>query len=225
MRKWENGHTRFPLPMNILVVDDHPLTCAGLSLLLRSSLPGAQVHGVHAAADARRWLQQEPQADWIFLDIRLPDDPGCTLFDWLRDAGQAQRVILMSAEAPVDGLRYALSQGARGFIPKSLDPDQVLQAFAAIRAGRLFLPPRLQGLAPPASAAAAPASGFSPRKDDVYRLLLKGLPNKAIARELGLSEYTVKEYVSAIFAARGVANRLELLLKDGPPRSLAPSSS
>lgn len=198
--------------MQILVIDDHPLTCAGLKLLLETSCPGAEAVGLHGAVAARRWLLAHGAPDWIFLDLRLPDDIDGTLLSWLRAQGLASRVILMSAENAEAPVRRAMAAGARGFIPKAAAPEQVLRDFAAIRAGAVVLPERFDSVA---SEPAATTTAFSPRKAEVYRLLLKGQSNKGIARALGLSENTVKEYVSSILAARGVTSRMDLVLQDG----------
>lgn len=207
-----------PDVMQILVIDDHPLTCAGLKLLLETSCPDTQAAGVNGAVAARRWLLAHGAPDWIFLDLRLPDDIDSTLLSWLRAQGLAGRVILMSAESAEAPVRRAMAAGARGFIPKAAPPEQVLQDFAAIRAGEIVLPERFDTTA--AAEQPAPAA-FSPRKAEVYRLLLKGQSNKGIARTLGLSENTVKEYVSSILAARGVNSRMDLVLQDGAGGSTA----
>jgi two-component system nitrate/nitrite response regulator NarL len=202
--------------MQVLIIDDHPLTSQGLAALLGSQVHGITVTCVSSAARARETLRQANAPDWIFLDIQLPDDPQCRLLDEICHSPLAGRTILVSAVANQQVIRRALAAGVRGFIPKSADPALVLEGFATIQQGSVFMPPRLaaqiRGLesAQPMGASARP---LSPRLLDVQAHVLRGSSNKVIARDTGLSEHTVKEYISAILAHHGMRNRLELVLK------------
>lgn len=202
--------------MHILIVDDHPLTCAGLASLLGSVHAQARVQTAHTAQEARAMLLAGAAIDWLFLDIRLPDDPQGRLFEWICETAWVARTILISAQAERDFLAQALAAGVRGFIPKSADPDMVLQGFDVIRQGQVFLPPQL---ARPAPAVADERKPLSPRQQEVLGYLLQGSANKVIARELDLTLHTVKEYASTIFRIYGVSNRLELVLKLGGRRA------
>lgn len=198
--------------MHILIVDDHPLTCAGLASLLGTEYPAAQVSTVHTAQEARTLLLGGDVIDWLFLDIRLPDDPEGRLFEWVCETAWITRTILVSAQDEREFLEHALAAGVRGFIPKSADPEVVLQGFDAIRQGRVFLPKQL---AHPQDSGSDSRKLLSPRQQEVLGYLLQGSANKVIARDLGLTINTVKEYVSIIFRVYGVSNRLELVLKFG----------
>ncbi|MEO8298546.1 MAG: response regulator transcription factor [Burkholderiales bacterium] len=203
--------------MNILIVDDHPLTCQGLAALLgtgSSDEPAPhRVASVHSAAAAREALAADAAPDWLFLDVRLPDDPQQALFAELCEGPWAARTVLISAEVPHALVRRALGAGMRGFIPKSADPAMVLAGFATVRRGEVYLPPELAALMHDTPPGAAAARNLSPRLREVLALVLRGASNKVIAREIGLSEYTVKEYMSSILAYHGVGNRLDLVLK------------
>lgn len=201
--------------MHILIIDDHPLTCQGLAALLAgagSPDEPAQVFTAHAAAEARQHLASAAP-DWIFLDIHLPDDPQHTLFHALCAGDLAHRTVLISADVPQALVRQALGAGLRGFIPKSADPAMVLDGFATVRRGEVYLPPALTMLQYQTRDDPKAARALSPRLREVLALVLRGASNKVIAREFGLSEYTVKEYMSSILAYHGVGNRLELVLK------------
>jgi two-component system, NarL family, nitrate/nitrite response regulator NarL len=204
--------------MNILIVDDHPLTGQGLAALLLANTAGARVECVHRVAEARERLRAPTPPDWVFLDIQLPDDPRRTLLDELRDGPLAARTILMSALANLPVIRAAIASGVRGFIPKSADPAMVLEGFACIRRGQIYLPAALSGLMADPAGNHAEVRSLSPRLAEIQLHVLRGAPNKVIARDLGLSEHTVKEYISSILAFHSVRNRLELVLKlQGPP--------
>lgn len=199
--------------MNILIVDDHPLTCQGLAALLSATQPQARVQSAYSAEQARSALQRLPAPDWIFLDINLPDDLQHGLFKYLCDSRWIDHTVLISAEPEHRLIRTALAAGARGFIPKTADPALVLQGFERILAGDFFVPPELAAVLRDTSVAEAATRNLSPRLQQVQELLLRGAANKVIARALGLSDHTVKEYVSSVLTFHGVANRLELVLK------------
>lgn len=199
--------------MNLLIVDDHPLTCQGLAALLSATRAGVQIQTAYSATQARAALQRLPAPNWIFLDINLPDDPHHTLFKNLCESSWIDHTILISAEPEHRLIRSALAAGARGFIPKAADPAIVLQGFERILAGDFFVPPELTAALTDTSDNTAPVRPLSPRLQQVQELLLRGAANKVIARNLGLSDHTVKEYVSSILAFHGVANRLDLILK------------
>ena len=197
--------------MNILIVDDHPLTCQGLAALLVATQSDAHVQSAHSAEQARMALQRLPAPDWIFLDVHLPDDPQHLLFKFLCESRWIDHTVLISAEPEHQLIRTALAAGARGFIPKAADPELVLQGFARILAGDFFVPPELADMLRDPGTADAATRHLSPRLQQ--ELLLRGAANKVIARTLVLSDHTVKEYVSSVLVFHGVANRLDLVLK------------
>jgi two-component system nitrate/nitrite response regulator NarL len=205
--------------MNILIVDDHPLTCQGLAALLAATQPDAHVKSAYSAEQARVALQRLPAPDWIFLDIQLPDDPQHVLFKQLCDSRWIDHTVLISAEPEHRLIRTALAAGARGFIPKAADPELILRGFARILAGDFFVPGELVDMLRETGPAEILTRSLSPRLHQVQELLLRGAANKVIARSLGLSDHTVKEYVSSVLAFHGVANRLELVLKLSATRS------
>ncbi|MDD2925764.1 response regulator transcription factor [Rhodoferax sp.] len=205
--------------MNILIVDDHPLTCQGLAALLAATRPQARIQSAYSAQQARLTLQKLPAPEWIFLDIKLPDDPQHLLFKQLCDSPWIDHTVLISAEPEHRLIRTALAAGARGFIPKTADPDLVLSGFEHILAGEFYVPPALTGLLREPDTSAGDSRALSPRLQQVQELLLRGMANKVIARELGLSDHTVKEYVSSVLAFHGVGNRLELVLRLGAERN------
>jgi two-component system nitrate/nitrite response regulator NarL len=197
--------------MNILIVDDHPLTCHGLAALLSATQPGARVQSAYSASQARLALQKLPRPDWIFLDINLPDDPQHELFQGLCESTWIDHTVLISADPQHRLIRRALAAGVRGFIPKTADPELVLNGFACILAGEFYVPPALA--AQLRCGVNSDSRPLSPRLQQVQELLLRGTANKLMARQLGLSDHTVKEYVSSVLTFHGAANRLELVLK------------
>lgn len=209
--------------MNILIVDDHPLTCQGLSALLTAHYVQAQLRTAHTAVEARASLQQPTTLDWLFLDIHLADDPHKLFFHEVCGSPWIERTVLISAEPGHALIHTALAAGARGFLPKTADPLMVLNGFAQILRGEFYVPPELSSCLFQPHAGDASLRGLSPRLLQVQARLLHGASNKVIARELDLSAHTVKEYVSSILAFHGVASRLDLILKGRATMSTPPS--
>jgi DNA-binding NarL/FixJ family response regulator len=101
----------------------------------------------------------------------------------------------------------AIELGAMGFIPKSSTTELMIQAMRLVLAHGVYLPPAALDAVPPDVSAGLP--GLTPRQMDVMRCLISGKPNKVIARELDVSEATVKAHLTAVFQALGAKNRTE----------------
>jgi DNA-binding NarL/FixJ family response regulator len=174
----------------------------------------SQVHSANTVAQARTIMDGPIRLDWLFLDINLPDDPQREFVREVWDSPWVGKTVLISAETPVELLRVALGAGVRGFISKAADPEQIVSCFNTVQAGEVFVPEHLSQLLN--GAPAGDIRNLSPRLQKVQACLLRGASNKLIARELGISEYTVKEYVSSLLAYHRVKNRLDLVLKLQP---------
>lgn len=186
--------------MKLLIIDDHPMTCAGLQGLLKACYPEAEIHTRHQGRDV---VAPAARADYIFLDMHLPDLGFMDMLEQL--APWMTKVILISAAPEPSAVAAARQRGVRGLLLKNADVQHVLDGFRRIRQGeRVFdHAGEADDLHPPA---------LTERQRDVLDALLGGLSNKQIARELGISEHTVKEHVTAILGIFGVRNRLELVL-------------
>jgi DNA-binding NarL/FixJ family response regulator len=145
----------------------------------------------------------------------MPGAEGMDALRAMREAVPATPVVVLSGEEYSHVVRAAIELGAMGFIPKSSSPEVVMQALRLILAGGVYLPPAvLDGrLAEPlpAKPQAGPAKlpGITERQMDVLRCVIQGKPNKVIARELDISEGTVKAHLSSVMQALGVHNRTE----------------
>ena len=134
-------------------------------------------------------------------------------FQSLCETRWIDRTVLISADLEHRLIRTALAAGARGFIPKTAEPELVLQGFATVLSGEFYVPPDMAAQLRGNPADAEAQRGLSPRLQQVQALLLRGGSNKVIARELNLSAHTVKEYVSSVLTFHGVSSRLDLVLK------------
>ena len=206
--------------MNILLIDDHPLLRGGMRFLLRSFDADLQLDEAGNAAQALE-LVAAHRYDLVLLDLRMPGLGGMDALAALRAAVPGTPLVVLSAEDDPTVVRAAIEGGAMGFIPKSSTPEVLIQALRLVLAQGVYLPPAvldatysIPAPAPaPSSAEAAPGDGslpsLTPRQMDVLRRVIRGKPNKVIARELQVSEGTVKAHLSAVFLALGAHNRTE----------------
>jgi two-component system, NarL family, nitrate/nitrite response regulator NarL len=198
--------------MNILIVDDHPLTCFGLEALLCATHVGCTVSVANTAKEANAKIAESLYLDWIFLDVNIVDDPGHTLLHDICRTPAISRTILISAELEYALVKTALDAGAKGFIPKSENPEVFIRHFHAIRQGEIYVPQAFQDRLDELRKGKQVGFDLSPRLLQVQELMIRGASNKVIAQKLDISPHTVKEYVSSLFNRYGVNNRLELIL-------------
>jgi DNA-binding NarL/FixJ family response regulator len=200
--------------MRVLMVDDHVMFLQGLKNLLGVLAPELQVDTSHRLADALQ-LVQLAAYELVLLDWHLAEHEGAQSMQRLREAGCTARIVVLSGETGSALIRRSVELGAAGFIPKTYSSEMMIAALGQVLAGRIFLP--AQSLVDAAAGAARPGSiesdprfaGLTPRQIEVYLDAARGLPNKLIARRLGIAESTVKTHLTAVFAALGVRNRTE----------------
>jgi len=193
---------------HLLLIDDHTLFRTGLRLIVQEhpSVGAISEAGSIAQACALVPHGEEGDVGLILLDILMPGMSGLDGLHPLREAFPRARVVLVSASVAPDAVREARARGADGFLPKSASGDDILEAIGSVLAGKSCFPPAGVSAQLPARAT------LTARQLDVLRLLCTGKPNKVIARDLGLSENTVRVHVTAIFAQLGVDSRSAALL-------------
>jgi two-component system, NarL family, nitrate/nitrite response regulator NarL len=198
--------------MNILIVDDHPLTCFGLEALLCATQIACAVTVANSATDARKFLERANDFDWIFLDVNIADDAEHALLHDICKTAAIDRSVLISAELDYALVHTALSAGARGFIPKSENPEVFIRHFSAIQNGHIYVPSAFQEGLNEMLKDKQISFDLSPRLLQVQELIVRGASNKVIAQKLAISPHTVKEYVSSLLSRYKVNSRLELIL-------------
>lgn len=195
--------------MRILIVDDHDLFRKGLRLLLSGFDPELVIMEAADCTQATA-LSGEP-FDLVLLDLHMPGMSGLDALHSLRPSFESSPIVVLSGEDDPRQVRRAIDAGAAGFIPKSSTPDVMRSALRLVLADEVYLPAvALKGIEDEAGAAPGRlAETLSDRQVEVLRKAVQGKANKVIARELGISEGTVKAHLSAAFRALGVRNRTE----------------
>jgi DNA-binding NarL/FixJ family response regulator len=202
--------------MRILLADDHDLFRAGLSMVLQGLGEGIDVTQAASLSEAIAYADEFPEFDLALLDLNMPAMQGISGLRKFRQQFPGIPVVMVSAsDSPADA-QQALDAGASGYIHKSSPPQVVLSALQLVMAGGVYVPPQAllrEAVEPePHSVEKGKLGGLTARQLDVLRLLAEGKPNKLIARELGLSEGTVKIHLSTIFRVLDVNNRTEAVL-------------
>jgi DNA-binding NarL/FixJ family response regulator len=204
--------------MKILLADDHDLFRAGLGMVLCELEADTLLLQAATLTDAIERALAEPDLDLALLDLNMPAMNGNAGLQQFRTQFPQVPVVIVSGSDDLADVQDALNNGASGFIHKSTSPSVMLSALRLVLAGGIYVPPHAMRQEPAPKPALAPAankaweSRLTARQMEVLRLLALGKPNKVIARELDLSEGTVKIHLSAIFRVLDVNNRTEAVL-------------
>ncbi|MFZ6639694.1 response regulator [Undibacterium sp. TC4M20W] len=197
------------MPYKILIVDDHALVREGLATLVSTLPGGATVFTAGTATEALEQAEYHTPLDAVLLDCGLPDADGISLIHALSlRAGRAPVIVVSADETPATVQRIT-QLGATAFVPKSRASSEVINAVKLALAGGA--PP--SPCSPHATGTNMPAALnlLTARQLDVLLMLDKGMTNRDIALQLGLSEKTVKNHVTALLNGLGVINRLQAI--------------
>lgn len=190
--------------MRVLLVDDHRVMLAGLVALLRGQ---DWVTEVTTATTGRDALRSATQAvpDVVVLDLTLDGESGLQLIEPLRALTPPPQVLVLTMSADPDDARDAVRRGASGYVLKDDGPDEVMSAIRLVAGGGTAFS---AGASP---AVVPPARGqlpvLSQRDRQLLGLLARGLTTEQIASQLFLSPKTVRNRLSELYRALGVANR------------------
>jgi DNA-binding NarL/FixJ family response regulator len=202
--------------LTVLIVDDHPVVRQGLRVLLDVH-DGIEVAGEAADGEEALALAAALEPDVILLDLKLPGLDGVAVLTELRARGIGARVLVLTSANDPAQVSRAVQAGASGFLYKDVDPDALIRAIRAVNDGNLLLAPGAAGTlvaahAAHAAHAAQPRGALTPREREVLDQLARGRSNREIARELHVSEKTVKTHVSSVLAKLGVQDRTQAAL-------------
>lgn len=203
--------------IRVLVVDDHPVVRSGLRTFL-GSRPGIEVVGEAADADGAVAEAARLDPDVVLMDLVLPGGGGVAATQRLRagrTAAERPRVLVLTSLAGDEQVVPAVRAGAAGYVLKDVTPDQLEAAIRVVHGGGALLAPAaaaavVGGLEHPGGAPGI--DELTAREREVLALLGRGLANRLIARELYVSEKTVKTHVSSILAKLRVADRTQAAL-------------
>jgi len=206
-----NGDRPQQVPIRVLLVDDHAVVRHGLREILHRE--GIEVVG--EAADTTEALDKARslRPDVVVVDVQLPGMGGIELVAALAGESPRTRTLILSAHRGGDLVRQAIRAGAQGYLLKDVAASALADAVRTVHTGGMhFHPAAGSELADPDSSRDG-VERLTARESEVLSSIARGLRNKEIARELGLSEATVKYHVAHLFEKLGVSGRTEALVK------------
>lgn len=197
----------------ILIIDDHPLFRKGVAQLIAMA-PHLQVVGEASNGEQGVALAKELDPDMILLDLHMAGTGGIETLKAIRDAGMDCRVVILTVSDNADDLVAAIRSGADGYLLKDMEPEDLLAAIDEALNGRTVIGERLNGLLARAIRDEAAAkqrdmAALTDREKEILQGLAQGLSNKLIARNLDITEATVKVHVKNLLKKLGFHSRLE----------------
>ena len=215
--------------MQVLIADDHRLVIEGVKLKMAELAESVTFTVAMTAQELAEVLAREDASfDLALLDLSIPGTNGLSHIEHARSEHPTLPIVVLSGSEDAELMRRLLDLGVLGFIPKAYSPDVMLSAVRLVLAGGIYIPPmmlnQISGSSIPYSSNGAATPVATPehidglrrilteRQVDVLRLLSQGKPNKLIARDLGISEGTVKIHLAAIYRALNVRNRTEAVV-------------
>jgi DNA-binding NarL/FixJ family response regulator len=200
----------------VLVVDDHPVVRRGLRAMLEGEPWVSEVLEAATVADAVREAVTG-QADVVAMDFALPDGDGIEATRRILTARPSARIVMLTMTDDEDVVINALHAGAAGFVVKDDDPDVVIDALRTAGNGGVVLGPSVTasvlGGMGRARELPPPFDRLTPREREIVGHLLTGEPNAEIARHLTVSEKTIRNQLTGVFAKIGVTDRTQAVLR------------
>jgi two-component system, NarL family, nitrate/nitrite response regulator NarL len=206
--------------LRIVIVDDHPLMREGVAGALSKYVERLEVVALGSSATDAIELAQSHKPDVMLIDVNMPGSGIEAVREIKRLRPDIRTMMLTVSESP-DDLQNALRAGADGFILKWVGSEELLRAVNLVAEGKQYIAPELaakilhdgQAQAGSHLSTKAALESLSSREEDIARALIQGKTNREIAEEYGLSEKTVKHYLTLIFQKLSVRNRVEAVLK------------
>lgn len=205
------------MTVRILIVDDHTLFRSGLETLLERH----EIEVIASAGNGRDGfkLAKELNPDVVLLDMRMPEMSGLEVLVGLRSCGFTMPIVMLTTSNEEQDLLESLRNGANGYLLKDMEPSELVSALKDIVKGNTVVAPELAGTLARIvqgdvtdeieSGDSSPFAELTKREQEIVCLLAEGQSNKVIARNLGISDGTVKLHVKAILRKLDVHSRVE----------------
>lgn len=199
--------------MKVLIVDAHALFRDGLSLSLEKMDAAATILQASSFTQALKILDTESKFDLIIVDLEMQDMPWT---EWLEQARQKSgdaRIVVVSASENVQNIRESMERGVNGYISKRADSKILTNALKLVLDGGTYIPPvMLSKNFGTGENTDCRGRILTNRQFQVLGLVAKGMSNKQIAYEMGVSEATVKLHINALLRSIGATNRTQAVV-------------
>jgi DNA-binding NarL/FixJ family response regulator len=218
----ESGDQRVTEPIRTLIVDDHALFRRGLEMVLEAE---ADIELVGEASDGEEAVRKagESLPDVVLMDIRMPRSSGIEACRALKDVAPSAKIVMLTISDEEEDLFDAIRAGASGYLLKDIPLDEVADTVRAVYGGQSLINPSMAAKLLTEFAALArrddeeppqqlPAPRLTDREIEVLRLVARGMNNRDIAKELFISENTVKNHVRNILEKLQIHSRMEAVM-------------
>jgi len=199
--------------IKVFLVDDHQLFLSGVRAELDASF---ELVGVASDVDDAIEDIQAAQPDVVLVDVHMPGGGGLAVVTAVREAFPEMKFLALSVSDAAEDVIAMIRAGARGYVTKSIQPDELAGAIRRVHDGDAVFSPRLAGFVLDAFADAVPApmdpelDQLTPREKEVLRQIARGYSYKQVARRLSISIKTVESHVSAVLRKLQLSSRYEL---------------
>ncbi len=193
-----------PPALRVLLVDDHFVVRMGLAAALQSEA-GLEIIGEAGSGRQALALLRTTPADIVLMDWRLPDQTGAEAAQAIRAEFPETKVIIVSAYDGKEDIAVAVEAGVDGYLTKSTERQEIIQAIFAVHAGETYFPPAIAAK----MAIRMRREPLSDREREVLIEIVKGRSNKEIATALGIAPGTVKLHVVHLLSKLGVRDRTQ----------------
>jgi DNA-binding NarL/FixJ family response regulator len=207
------------MTFRIVLADDHPLFRDGLRVLIEA-MPDAELVGEASTGDEAVALAVQLQPQVVLMDIQLPGRNGIEATRAIVDQAPEVAVLILTMFEDDDSVFAAMRAGARGYLLKGADQDELTRAIEAVAHGQAIFGPgvarRVMALFAASSSRSRDAQPFpelTEREREVLELIAQGHANHVIARRLGIAEKTVRNHVSIVFNKLQVVDRAQAIVR------------
>ena len=202
---------------SILLIDDHPMLRNGVKQLIHTvnhfEIVGETGSGIEGIK-----LAEELDPDIILLDINIHDVNGLDILRALREKNISSRIIMFTVSNAKEDIITALKMGADGYLLKDMEPEDFIKALQDISIGKVIMDDAISHIIlnymrhgdEPTTEPIHDVSLLTPREHEIFHLLVQGLSNKLIAKDLDIVESTVKVHIKSIFKKLNFKSRMEM---------------
>jgi DNA-binding NarL/FixJ family response regulator len=205
--------------LRILIAEDHPLFRKGMISLL-SSVPDFEVVGEATTGEEAVARAAQLQPDVVLMDLQMPEVNGIEATRTILQESPSVRVLVVTLFEDDESVFVALRAGARGYVLKDADEEEMVHAIRAVGKGEAIFSPNVAtrmlsyfAASPPGGAPPQAFPTLTDREREILQLIAQGHPNPSIARQLSLSTKTIGNYVSNIFTKLQVADRAQAIIR------------